>query len=269
MRYINLKLLELVSKEVDLDDLKKLDEEIAKLTTVEKRKEFIKNNAAAWSKVRYNLWMLGQFKCWYSEARLEANSGEVEHFRPKNKVAAAKPKHDGYWWRAFDWNNYRLAHSITNKRKRDVNTGKLVGKGTYFPLRDEKKRAIDATGEKQEEPTLLDPTVRRDCGLIQFNLCSGKVEPTYQQSQDAWKHRRATETIDYYHLNEGTWVYKRSELVVEVQKLCDKLIAGSGDFEENLDSLMAKTSYFAEFTSIVKQAILEKFDNKELIAALF
>jgi len=269
MRYIDLKLLELVSKEADLNDLKKLGEDIAKLTTVDKRKKFIKDNAAAWSKVRFNLWMLGQFKCWYSEARLEANSGEVEHFRPKNKVAAAKPRHDGYWWRAFDWKNYRLAHSIANKRKRDISTGKLVGKGTYFPLRVEGQRAKKAEDEKQEEPTLLDPTVRRDCGLIQFNLSSGKVEPTYQKSQDAWKYQRADETIDYYHLNEGTWVYKRRELIVEVQRLCDKLITDPGNFDETLDLLMAKTSYFAEFTSVVKQTIFEKFPNNELIAKLF
>ena len=138
MRYIDLKLLELISQEADLDALQKLNDEISKLCT-EDRKKFIKKHSLAWSRLRFNLWMLGHFKCWYSEVRLESHSGEVEHFRPKGKVAASVPKHNGYWWRAFDWRNYRLAHAIANKRKTDINTGKLVGKGTYFPLRVRRK----------------------------------------------------------------------------------------------------------------------------------
>lgn len=274
MRYIDLKLLELISQEADLNELQQLTEDIAKLSTEAERKKFIKKHSPAWSKLRFNLWMLGHFKCWYSEVRLESHSGEVEHFRPKGKVAASKPKHTGYWWRAFDWKNYRLAHAIANKRKTDINTGKLAGKGTYFPLRLEAQRANRAEEEKQEEPSLLDPTVRRDCGLIRFNLSSGKVEPSYQAAEDSWKHKRAIETIGHYHLNEARWNITRKELVVEVQRLCDKLIstdasADPDSYEETIDLLVAKTSYFAEFTSIVKQAIIEKLPDNELIASLF
>ena len=274
MRYIELKILELISKEADLNELERLGKEIAKLKTEKERKQFIRNHAPAWSKLRQNLWMLGQFKCWYSEVRLEIHSGEVEHFRPKGLVAASNPSHKGYWWRAFDWKNYRLAHPISNKRKTDLNTGKLVGKGTYFPLRDETKRAIDAAGEIAEEPTLLDPTVRRDCRLIRFNLSSGRVEPSYKEENDVWKYRRAMDTIGHYHLNEIRWVMTRQELVVEVQRLCDKLIQVDAskdieEYEEIIDLLVAKTSYFAEFTSVVKQTIAEKLPNPELLAALF
>ncbi|GAB3740523.1 hypothetical protein GCM10028816_47970 [Spirosoma lituiforme] len=59
-----------------------------------------------------------------------------------------------------------------------------------------------------------------------------------------------------------------------MQRLCAILIRvdpinDSNDYEETFDQLVAKTSYFAEFTSIVKQAIAEKLPYPELLAAIF
>ncbi len=45
--------------------------------------------------------------------------GDVEHFRPKGKVEE-DADHGGYWWLAYDLNNYLLSCSLCNRvRKRD------------------------------------------------------------------------------------------------------------------------------------------------------
>jgi hypothetical protein len=276
MRYINIKLLERINRDGGLNELKAFNDKIATLATEAERKDFIDKNGEAWSKLRFDLWILGHLKCWYSEAEIDVHSCEVEHFRPKKRVSKSKPVHHGYWWRAFDWKNYRIAHSIANKRKHDLNTSKLVGKGSYFPLRDEKKRAKRIDEEKNEEPILLDPTIRKDCTLIFFNLSSGVVEPSITVEADPWNHQRADETIGYYHLNEGTWVNRRFEAIKQVQILCDRIkrIDPTQDlitYEETIDELITRTSYFAEFTSLVKQTIVDKIGDKDnaLIKALF
>ncbi len=47
----------------------------------------------------------------------------------------------GYWWGAFDWENYRLASQVCNVRVTDYLNGKKVGKGSYFPLKEGTIRA--------------------------------------------------------------------------------------------------------------------------------
>jgi hypothetical protein len=62
-------------------------------------------------------------KCWFSEARDTYSHWQVERFRPKK--GARDPDRPGYWWRAFDYLNYRLGGGVGNAKK-----------GSYFPLRE-------------------------------------------------------------------------------------------------------------------------------------
>ena len=213
----------------------------------------------------HELWKLGCLKCWYSEAELKADQGEVEHFRPKKKVWKSTPPHGGYWWRAFDWHNFRLAHPDVNKRRKDYSTDEVAGKGCYFPLRDELKRASNLADEVNEEPILLDPTVAHDCLLLCFDESSGKPIPRYKPEDDidSWRYRRAKESINFYHLDEGTWNANRADLMLEVGILCDQIHAASlkGDtteYNKLCDSLGKYIGSHSEFSSAATQVLNDK-----------
>jgi hypothetical protein len=227
------------------------------------RKQFIDDHEAEYSAMRDALWAVGCAKCWYSEASLQQCEGQVEHYRPKKRLSGAR--HDGYWWRAFDWENLRLAHPTVNRRKKDYLTGKLAGKGSYFPLRNETNRAQNRAEEGNEEPVLLDPVIPADTRLLYFSEESGAPRPRYRKDQDEWLHRRAEESIAYYHLNEGTWNAKRADLMAAVGKLCNQLeaLAKQIPFDEaaynnKIDEIVSHIEPFAEFSTACLQVVRDK-----------
>lgn len=269
MNYINLELLEMITEDIIFNALNNCCKEISNPTySTDERKKYIDKNGQAWSKIRYKLWILGHLKCWYSEETLSYSLAEVEHFRPKKKVHGSIEAHDGYWWRAFDWRNYRIAHPITNARVTDLYSGKKVGKGCYFPIKIEEGRANCQTEEINETPVLLDPTVRRDCRLIAFDSSSGRAIASPQSNSDPeaeWKKRRANDTIDFYYLNDGLFNRKRRVVMAAVKANCRLLTEAieRGDNEaidSCLDKIISQVSVFSEFTSAAKQALRENLD---------
>lgn len=268
MRFVKLNQL---PKLVKLDDLNQASIDISRVGSDEKeRKKFIKGNARLWTALRHALWALNGCKCWYSEAVIQADQGHVEHYRPKNSVAGES--HTGYWWRAFDWGNYRLAHPTVNIRIRDYLTGQLNGKGTYFPLKPGCSRASTAAGEASEEPVLLDPTVAADCRLLCFDLTSGRPIPRFPKATDEWLFTRADESIRYYHLDEGTWNVQRKDLIDEVNHLCDLIekhaqgLPGTrADYEKSLGELAEYLSHLAEFSAVASQVVRERGLLEDLV----
>jgi len=225
----------------------------------ENRKRFIDEHEGECSEMRDALWHIGYRKCWYSEAPLQQCEGHVEHYRPKKRLSGAG--HDGYWWRAFDWENLRLAHPTVNRRKTDYLTGKTVGKGSYFPLRDEATRAQNRNEEANEEPVLLDPIIPSDIDLLCFSEESGAPCPRYTRDKNEWLHRRAAESIDYYHLNEGTWNARRADLMATVRKLCEQLETlprGEVPYNEKFNQIFAYISPNAEFSMACRQVVRER-----------
>jgi len=227
------------------------------------RGQFIDDHQAECSEMRDALWAVGCAKCWYSEASLQQPEGQVEHYRPKKRISGAG--HHGYWWRAFDWTNLRLAHPTVNRRKTDYLTGRRVGKGSYFPLRHEARRAKNAAEEANEEPILLDPVVPADTLLVCFAEESGSPRPSYAKEKNEWLYQRAEESIDYYHLDEATWNAKRADLMAEVKKLCEQLEAiavkeprDDTAYNLKLNEIVAYIGPFAEFSSACLQIVCEK-----------
>ena len=260
MRPINNKRLPILK---NLDDVEKACQDIVLQPDEASRSKFIDDNSTEYSSLRDPLWNLGSMKCWYSEATLQQQQGQVEHFRPKKRVATAQ--HCGYWWDAFDWTNLRLAHPTVNLRVTDYLTGQKAGKGTYFPLRDPATRAIDKAGEVHEEAVLLDPTKTTDCRLLCFDLSSGRPIPRFTKDQDDWKFQRADQSIDFYHLAEATWTMQRKDLIDETAILCDELIAVAAAHPCDIDryeglivALVARIDHFAEFSSVATQVLYEK-----------
>lgn len=227
------------------------------------RGAFIDQHEAECSAIRGGLWTIGNMKCWYSEASLQQAEGHVEHYRPKKRLSGTG--HGGYWWRAFDWMNLRLAHPTVNRRKTDYLTGKRVGKGSYFPLRDEARRAQTLAEEGNEEPILLDPVIASDTRLLCFAEESGAPRPRYSKERNEWLNQRAEESIDYYHLDEASWNAKRADLMAEVKKLCEQLEEitfqeprDEAAYNRKIDEIVAYINPWAEFSSACLQIVHER-----------
>lgn len=246
----------------DLTGIQAANTEI-RAAPAEGRAAVIDAREATCSALRAQLWQLGSAKCWYSEASLLEGEGQVEHYRPKRRLWGAN--HSGYWWRAFDWRNLRLAHPITNKRMTDYVTGRKAGKGSYFPLEDDTARATNETEERLENPVLLDPVRASDIHLLAFSLDTGAPTPAYSKERNAWFHRRAAESIEYYHLDEATWNMKRHDLIHEVSIVCDRLEEVAAEMPRDdaaylslVEDLVEYLHPFAEFSSACRLVVQER-----------
>ena len=199
--------------------------------STDERKAFIKDNTTWWSDVREFFWRHSGKKCWYSEEILSFNEAQLEHFRPKNKVA--KENHDGYWWLAFDWRNYRVASSVVNVRKTDIRNGEVQGKGTYFPLASGTRATeynptnADPLSVGDEVPLLLDPTVFRDTTLLQYKIVKGYFDGKIHENPDNFMcdndEERAAKSIEFYQLNDGKFIDKRNERFTFFIDACEEI----------------------------------------------
>jgi uncharacterized protein (TIGR02646 family) len=106
--------------------------------------------AIHWRKedVKKTIWEYQHKKCCYCERKRDLKREfDVEHFRPKTGVAD-EPKHPGYWWLAYRWENYFFACKSCNE---DF-------KKSHFPLLPGGKRAFSDTDDlKAEQPVLIHP----------------------------------------------------------------------------------------------------------------
>jgi hypothetical protein len=160
-------------------------------TSTAERNEIIDRNASLWGELKTWLLGLSAGKCWFSEARDCFSHWDVEHYRPK-KVAKnldGSERHDGYWWLAFEWSNFRICGNVGNRKK-----------GSYFPLREGTHAATAVDRNIDDElPYLLDPTRPEDPLLLCFDA-SGDVKPL--PDLDPWSKARVEESIKRYKLRE-------------------------------------------------------------------
>ncbi len=150
------------------------------------RDRIIDDNSYLWGEVKEWLEGFSNGKCWFSESRDTYSHWQVEHFRPKKE--AKDPDRDGYWWRAFDYLNYRLCGSVGNAKK-----------GSYFPL---KAGSLVATCPEDncddEVCVLIDPTRKSDVDLVTFSN-GGVAVPA---EAGGWDRERAEMSIKRYKLND-------------------------------------------------------------------
>jgi uncharacterized protein (TIGR02646 family) len=98
-------------------------------------------------------------KCCYCESKFGATSyGDIEHHRPKGAVKE-EPKHLGYWWLAYVWDNLLVSCEVCNR----------THKSTWFPLRNPPARAKAPTDDiDAEEPLLINPGLQDPRNHIRF-----------------------------------------------------------------------------------------------------
>ena len=156
-------------------------------------------------------------KCWYCEAEEIRSDMPVDHFRPKNKVEDDKD-HEGYWWLAFDWENYRCACTYCNSRRNfEESEG---GKACQFPLANPTKRAYKSSDSFIDEtPDFLDPFDPDDWKLLWFDN-DGLPEPTSCANED--QKRKVKNSIDIFHLHETKIVRKRNKVRLDVERTVKK-----------------------------------------------
>jgi hypothetical protein len=232
---------------------------------------FAKNGI--WTELKVHLCRLSFDKCWYSEKRIAPSELEIDHFRPKSRVTATQVPHRGYWWLAFQWQNFRLAYSLINKRRRDEREGDVQGKGCYFPLMDEAARVPDtaAAATSGEAPVLIDPCRAADVKLLDYAVEAGKIVPKYGEASNHRHYFRAKESITLFHLNEGTLIRDRKDIQVALKHLSDKVeklisletVQGalSKDDQDELDScyqlITQKISSNAPFSAFARACIAQ------------
>lgn len=117
------------------------------------------------SSVKVALEKLFHSKCAYCGIKITgASDWDVEHFRPKGRVAE-RAEHPGYYWLAYAWSNLYPACQHCNQARRDppkwgdmTRAGPAMGKLDQFPMADERRRALNPQQPMEDEqPLMLNP----------------------------------------------------------------------------------------------------------------
>lgn len=174
--------------------------ELATKTSAAERAQHFKKNGI-WGELKQWLAATSHQKCWYCEAKSFRAPCEVDHFRPKLGTTSSRIRvvgHEGYYWLAYNWTNFRLSCIRCNRKEKDESRI-LHGKGNDFAVQDETRRCLNEAGNIQDEtPTLLDPCCRDDTTLL-ANCIDGEVKPAARPG--TWEYERARYTIDILGFN--------------------------------------------------------------------
>jgi hypothetical protein len=227
---------------------------VRKATTPKDRADALTAAAPVWHAAKRALASLSLDKCWYCQTAQIRSDDNVDHYRPKGRVAES-PTHEGYWWLAFDIINFRYSCTLCNSHRKDVDAGTTGGKQDHFPLFDESKRAgTEGISHAAERPLLLDPTVLTDPILLWFEP-DGRVVEAQDKAVAPDLHRRAEVSIELYHLNHTRLKTARRDLCQEIADLIDE-----GD-QHYLDHLALVEAGRRGFASVIKR-LRKKLDRK-------
>lgn len=213
-----------------------------------------KESIYAHLQVRLALEKLFHGKCAYCESAIGAvASWDVDHFRPKGRVAE-RPDHPGYFWLTYEWTNLYPACTLCNQRRHDpphwddpaVGVG---GKRDLFPLADEGHRAMAAGADLAlESRLLLDP-------------CDD--EPQFSLTFDALGHPvgldpRGEASIEVFHLQRKRLrdlrrrvIEKAIKVVAELRRLAPA-DPGRPRAEADLEELTREESLYAAAARAVR-----------------
>jgi len=164
-------------------------------------------------------------KCAYCESNITVGSPwDVEHFRPKGRVAE-RPDHPGYYWLAYTWENLYPSCIFCNQNRKDQprynNPSELPAQGKIdqFPIEDEDKRAMKPEHDiSKEKPLLLDPNNKKNDPEKHFTYdIQGNIIPVDKND------RYATETIRICNLNRRRLRDFRLKKIITANKLMQRV----------------------------------------------
>lgn len=233
-----------------------------------------------WSELKVELRDLSNGKCWYTEAKQLGTDVDVDHYRPKGRVAelvAADPAHPGYWWLAYEPENYRYSCIVANRRRHDIDTGRTGGKADHFPIQHEADRAYASTADYgAEKPLLIDPCKPYEPELITFKD-DGEAMPRFP-ADPAYKHVKAAKSIELYSINHSDFVSARldlrdriNDLKKDAKRFYSKLETGDAVHESAYSQAiaeLAKLRSASEPFSAFCAALIEPSSHEDYLYAL-
>lgn len=159
-----------------------------------------------WKELKVHLQDIFHGNCAYCRASYLATAfGDVEHYRPKGRVED-DPKHPGYYWKAYDFDNYLPSCSKCNRKE----------KRSKFPIHG--TRATSPTDPLDlEKPLLINPFLKEFSESIKI-LPSTHV-PDSKEDSPGWAvplDEFGKESIKVYGLNRP---YLRIERLKEQQNM--------------------------------------------------
>lgn len=209
---------------------------------------------ALWTELKQYLFFISKGKCGYCEQKVTGvYAGDVEHYRPKKKVTD-DPAHPGYYWLAYDEQNYVPVCQNCNGAR---------AKANHFPLDPNSVRAaLPGANLTLEKPLLINP-LGKDDPTTHFEFIGpeggddfGKLTGT----TDAGK-----KSCEIYHLNRGDLIEARRDAYKEMTDNKDLLEA---DWEKSVsERLMSQYKMgIKQFTLVIKAVLhdwLEEIRQKE------
>jgi uncharacterized protein (TIGR02646 family) len=216
--------------------------------------------------VRAALMRLFLGKCAYCECIIETQQpGDIEHYRPKGALWTMSPaaggrqrrlKRLGYYWLAADWSNLLLSCADCNRPRRHVIeigvARRLSGKGCWFPLLDEGRRATADNDVANEPRLLLDPCVDDPEEHLSYTF-DGAIEPRLGPEGAS---EMAQETIRLCALDRLPLVQARARLKKRISHIAfhieRQIDADEPVYPEDLDALDDLIETSAEFSGYAK-----------------
>ena len=187
--------------------------------------------------VRIVLEKLFEQKCAYCETKIGVNADwDVEHYRPKGRVAE-NAAHPGYYWLAYASDNLLPSCAFCNQSRRDRASlthagGPAAGKLDQFPLENESDRCMNHLGDLAiERPWLLNPCVDDPEMHISFAPDGSAIALT----------ERGQKTIDICHLDRKRLRDDRLEILNAVKQLISILHQAQDDGNQAVQQ-MAKNA---------------------------
>jgi uncharacterized protein (TIGR02646 family) len=176
-----------------------------------------------WNKadVRGALYAQQGWVCAYCGIELRrGDRGDVEHFRPKQRVDGDED-HGGYWWLAYEFGNYVLSCGPCNRNR----------KRAEFPLvDDDAERVTFCTRERlpEEARLLLDPVGDVIEDLIRVDLGAPGCPVRPAEDLTPAEQERIEKVVAFYRLNRDV------TLLRERQAVADEVLAliEAGQFQD-------------------------------------
>ncbi|WDD98489.1 hypothetical protein [Thalassomonas actiniarum] len=231
----------------------------------------IKKIGNKWSSLKRSFVKEFGLKCWYTEVPQYGTDFDVDHFAPKGRVKndagqivmQGDCQHPGYWWKAFDIENYRYSCIYANRSRDDG------GKVDYFPIVDESKRAwSEASDCDYDYRQILDPCSLDDVKLLTFETDSGLVTSSVSELDDEAGFKKVKISRTRLNLDNDTIVKGRLKAIKTVTSHINLLKLVSRVSEEDLDQedingianakseLINACSRKSEFSAAVIQYVL-------------